>query len=267
MIRIEQTFKTLKEANKTAFISFVTGGDPDLETSASIIKGLPENGTDIIEIGIPFLDPAGDGPVIEEAGKRAVKNGATLVKILEMVSDFRKSNDKTPIILMGYYNSILHYGLEKFTIDAKAKGVDGVLIVDLPIEEDDELHSYCNKHSLACIKLITPTSNKKRMKEIISKASGFLYFVSIAGITGTKSSSPVESKKYIDQIKELTNIPVSIGFGIKTKQHVKEMSNIGADGIIVGSRLVGTIEAGLNNNDSKDSIARELLKVNKELSS
>jgi tryptophan synthase alpha chain len=266
MIRIKETFNNLKKDNKTAFISFVTGGDPDLDTSLSIIKQLPENGTDIIEIGIPFLDPAGDGPVIEEAGKRAIKNGATLKKILEMVTSFRKSNDKTPIILMGYYNSVLHYGLEKFTIDAKKCGVDGLLIVDLPIEEDDELHSHCQQLSLGFIKLITPTTNKERMKKIIAKASGFIYFVSIAGITGTKSSDPQESKKIIDQIKDITDIPVAIGFGIKNKQQVEEMSNIGANGVIVGSRLVGIIEKGVNNNQPKDSIAKELLQVNQELS-
>lgn len=264
--RIKNTFLELERQNKPAFISFITGGDPDLETSAKILKKLPENGSDIIEVGIPFLDPAGDGPVIDIASKRAVKNGATLKKVLKMIADFRKENQKTPIILMGYYNSILHYGLEKFTIDAKENGVDGLLIVDLPIEEDDELNKYCRKNSLDFIKLITPTSNKARMEKIIAKASGFLYFVSIAGITGTKSSKPEENAKFIAQIKELTNIPVAIGFGIKTKDHVKEMSKIGANGIVVGSRLVGEIEKGLKEGLKELQIIDNLLKINQELS-
>ncbi len=266
-MRIKTTFTNLKKNNKTAFISFVTGGDPDINTSLEIIKELPKNGTDLIEVGIPFLDPAGDGPTIEEASKRSVKNGATLKKVLKMIANFRQTDQITPLILMGYYNSVLHYGLEKFVIDAKENGVDGVLIVDLPIEEDGELYSYCQKHSFDLIKLITPTSDENRMKQIIKKASGFLYFISIAGITGTKSSSPKENKKFISKIKKLTDIPVAIGFGIKNKQHVQEMSQIGANGIVVGSRLVGIIEEGLNKNSPKETIKKDLIKINKDLSS
>ena len=264
--RIKNTFLDLKKQNKTAFISFVTGGDPDLETSLEILKELPKNGSDIIEVGIPFLDPAGDGPIIELASKRAVKNGATLKKVLKMVADFRKDNQKTPIILMGYYNSVLNYGLEQFTIDAKENGVDGLLMVDLPIEEDNELHKHCQKNSLDFIKLITPTSDPERMKKIIAKASGFLYFVSISGITGTKSSNPQEIKKYIQQIKELSEIPVAVGFGIKTREQAQQMSEIGADGIVVGSKLIETIEGGLKENLTKKQIKNNLLAVNRDLS-
>lgn len=267
MNRIQNTFSKLKKSGKNAFISFITGGDPDLETSLSILKDLPKNGSDIIEVGIPFLDPAGDGPVIDAASKRAIKNGASLKKILQMIADFRHSNKETPIILMGYYNSILHYGLEKFVIDAKKNGVDGLLIVDLPIEEDVELYSYCQKHELDFIKLITPTSSQERMGQIIKKASGFLYFVSITGITGTKSSDPIQNKKFIDQIKKLTDIPVVIGFGIKTKDQAQAMAKIGADGIVVGSRLVGVIEEGLEKNLAKSEIKNQLLKTNLEISS
>jgi tryptophan synthase alpha chain len=267
MSRIEKTFNKLKEQKKTAFISFVTGGDPDLKTSAQIINSLPKNGTDIIEIGIPFLDPAGDGPVIDAASKRAVKNGATLRKILSMVSEFRLNNQETPIILMGYYNSILHYGLEDFSIKAKEVGVDGILIVDLPIEEDDELRSYCLKNELALIKLVTPTSDEERIKKIVVKASGFIYFVCVNGITGTKSSKATDSQKTIAKIKSLTDIPVVIGFGIKTKDQVKEMSKTGADGVVVGSKLVSIVEEGLNNSNQLETIRDDLLKVNKELCS
>jgi len=266
-MRIKNTFDKLKAQNKTAFISFVTGGDPDIDSSLSIIKELPKNGTDIIEIGIPFLDPAGDGPTIDLASKRAVKNGATLKKILKLVINFRKTNQDTPIVLMGYYNSVLHYGLEKFTIDAKKSGVDALLIIDLPIEEDDELHNYCKKQELDFIKLITPTSDENRIKKIIKKASGFLYFVSIAGITGTKSSNPKIIKESISKIKKLTDIPTVIGFGIKTKEHVKEMQKTNADGIVVGSRLVSIIEEGLKNEKPQSEIQKELLKINQELSS
>ena len=254
--RIDNLFNDLKKQNRTAFISFVTGGDPDLKLSEKIIEQLPKNGTDLIEIGIPFLDPAGDGPVIEEAGKRAIKNGATLKVILNIVKNFRENNAQTPIILMGYYNSILYYGLEEFVIDAKRKGVDGLLVVDLPIEEDDELLSYCKKHKFNLIKLITPTTNISRMQQIIKKASGFIYFVCIAGITGTKSAQLQESKKFITQIKEMTDIPVVIGFGIKTKNQVQEIKQSGADGIVVGSRLVGVIEDGLNNGRSHSEIKK-----------
>jgi tryptophan synthase alpha chain len=265
--RIKTSFSKLAKENKPAFVSFVTGADPDLETSLEIIKGLPKNGTDLIEVGIPFLDPAGDGPTIELAGKRAIKNGATLKKILAMISDFRKSNQETPLILMGYYNSILHYGLEKFIIDAKNNGVDGVLIVDLPIEEDDEFYSYCQKHDFDSIKLITPTSSEERMKKIIKKASGFIYFVSIAGITGTKASDPQENRRFIKTIKDLTDTPVVIGFGIKNKQQADAMSQAGADGIVVGSRLVSVIEEGLEKSHSKQDIQKELLQINKGFTS
>ena len=266
MNRIKNTFDKLKAQKKVAFISFLTGGDPDLATSLKIIKELPQNGTDIIEIGIPFLDPAADGPIIEQASKRAIKNGATLAKILQMVVEFRVSNQETPIILMGYYNSILHYGLEKFAIDAKKYGVDGLLVVDLPIEEDEELHGFCIKHNLDLIKLIAPTSGEERIKNIIKKASGFIYFVAIAGITGTKSSDANEGAKFANKIKKLTNIPVVIGFGIKNKKQAKEISKIGFDGIVVGSRLVKTIEDGLKKDLSKPEIAEEFLKINKQLS-
>ncbi len=167
---------------------------------------------------------------------------------------------------MGYYNSILHYGLEKFVIDAKKNGVDGLLIVDLPIEEDNEILSYSKKHKLHLIKLITPTTSTQRMKQIIKKASGFIYFVCVAGITGTKSAQLQESKKFITQIKEITDIPVVIGFGIKTQDQVKEISKSGADGIVVGSRLVSVVEDGIKNKISSKQIQDNLLKINKDLS-
>ncbi len=245
MTRIKQTFQNLKPQNKSAFISFVTAGDPDYQTSLSIIKKLPENGVDIIELGIPFLDPAGDGPVIEAAGKRAIVNGMNLKKVLQLVAEFRVDNKITPIVLMGYYNPILHYGLECFCVDAAKAGVDGVLVVDLPPEEDLELKNLAEKNQLDFIKLVTLTSDENRIKTIAQHASGFLYLVSILGITGTKSANLIDLQNHLQKIKKISDLPVAVGFGIKSKAQIEEIKNIGADGVVVGSALVKVIEENL----------------------
>jgi tryptophan synthase alpha chain len=222
---------------------------------------------DIIELGIPFLDPAGDGPIIEDASKRAIKNGMNLVKTLEMVAQFRMDNNKTPIVLMGYYNPILRYGLEKFTQDAKKSGVDGVLVVDLPVEEDEILRGFAEKNHLDLIKLITLTSNEERIKKIINNAGGFLYLVSILGITGTKSADIGNNKIHIEKIKKYTNLPTVIGFGIKTQEQAQEMSKIGADGIVVGSKFVQIIEKsleeGLEEKKMVDLVVNEVQNLSK----
>jgi tryptophan synthase alpha chain len=267
MTRIKQTFDNLKEQNKAAFVSFLTAGDPDYETSLSIIKKLPENGVDIIELGIPFLDPAGDGPTIEAAGKRAIKNGMSLKKVLKMVEEFRSQNQKTPIILMGYYNPILYFGLENFCKEASKSGVDGLLIVDLPTEEDEELRNYAQKNNLDFIKLITPTSSESRIKTITKNASGFLYLVSILGITGTKSANADNLKPYLDQIKQVSNLPIAVGFGIKDKSQITQLSNIGADAVVVGSALVSEIEDALEKNVDKNLIADLVFSRLKKLTS
>ncbi len=274
MTRIKQTFQNLKNQNKSAqnksaqnksaFVSFVTAGDPDYQTSLSIIKKLPENGVDIIELGIPFLDPAGDGPTIEAASKRAIKNGMNLHKVLQMVSEFRQEgedgNQTTPIVLMGYYNPILHYGLEQFCRDAAKAGVDGLLVVDLPPEEDSELRDFAQKNQLDFIKLVALTSNENRIRTIAQNASGFLYLVSILGITGTKSANLVDLKNHLQKIKNISNLPVAIGFGIKSKEQIEEIEKIGADAVVVGSALVKVIEENLDNKNLIESLTIKKLK-------
>ncbi len=264
MTRIKQTFQNLKSQNKSAFISFVTAGDPDYQTSLDIIKKLPENGVDIIELGIPFLDPAGDGPVIEAAGKRAIAKGMNLKKVLQMVGEFRQTNQTTPIVLMGYYNPIFHYGLEKFCVDAVKFGVDGILVVDLPPEEDLELRNFAQKNRLDFIKLVTLTSDENRIKTIAKNASGFLYLVSILGITGTKSANLEELKNHLQKIKNVSDLPIAVGFGIKSREQIKEIEKIGADAAVVGSALVKIIEDELNNAANSDRIIDSLLKKVRE---
>lgn len=264
MTRIKTTFQNLKQQNKSAFISFVTAGDPDYQTSLEIIKKLPENGVDIIELGIPFLDPAGDGPTIEAASKRAIANGMNLHKVLQMVSEFRQSNQATPIVLMGYYNPILHYGLEKFCADAAQAGVDGLLVVDLPPEEDLELRNFAQgkngQNQLDFIKLVALTSDENRIKKIAANASGFLYLVSILGITGTKSANLIDLKNHLQKIKNISNLPVVVGFGIKSKEQIEEIENIGADGVVVGSALVKVIEENLGDNNLIEQLVIKKLK-------
>ncbi|MES2677251.1 MAG: tryptophan synthase subunit alpha [Pseudomonadota bacterium] len=258
MTRIATTFQNLKAQNKSAFISFVTAGDPDYQTSLEIIKKLPENGVDIIELGIPFLDPAGDGPTIEAASKRAILNGMNLHKVLQMVKEFRIENKSTPIVLMGYYNPILHYGLENFCVDAAKAGVDGLLVVDLPPEEDVELRNFAEQNHLDFIKLVALTSDENRIKTIAKNASGFLYLVSILGITGTKSANLIDLKNHLQKIKNISNLPVAVGFGIKSKEQIKEIENIGAEAVVVGSALVKIIEENLNNNEIVNQIINKL---------
>ena len=265
MSRIKQTFVNLKQQNNTAFVAFVTAGDPDYQTSLEIIKKLPENGVDIIELGVPFMDPAGDGPTIEMASKRAIKNGMNLHKVLQMAAEFRLKNQTTPIVLMGYYNPILHYGLEIFCVNAKKAGVDGLLVVDLPPEEDAELRGFAQQNQLDFIKLVALTSGENRIKTIAKNASGFLYLVSILGITGTKSANLVDLENHLQKIKNISSLPVAIGFGIKTKEQVEEIANIGADGVVVGSALVQVIEDALVQNVDKKLIANLVMEKTRKL--
>lgn len=237
MTRIEKTFKSL---NRPALITFVMGGDPDAAKSLEILKSLPKAGADIIEIGMPFTDPMADGPVIQAAGLRALESGMTLQKILKLAQQFRKSNQTTPLVLMGYANPLYAYGLEKFVQDAAKAGVDGFIIVDLPPEEDTELRALTQKHNIDLIRLLTPTTDKNRLPKVLDGASGFLYYISVTGITGAKKADPAAIKPHLDMIRKHTNLPIAIGFGIKTAEDVKALSGLG-NAVVVGSSIVQQI--------------------------
>lgn len=237
MNRIEQKFKIVKSENRTALVTFIMAGDPSLDDGTTVLQSLPEAGADIIEIGMPFTDPAADGLTIQHAGQRALKAGANMKTTLAMVRDFRSGNDHTPIILMGYANPLYAYGLENFSKDAKEAGVDGLIIVDLPPEEDHALRGFADAQGIDMIRLITPTTDEKRLESVLDGASGFLYYVSITGVTGTAKADLNALKPHIAEIKAQTDLPIAIGFGIKTPDDAKEMAQLG-DAVVVGSAIV-----------------------------
>ncbi len=244
--RIDTRFEQLKIEGRPGLVTFVMAGDPNLEVSQEILNGLPVAGADLIEIGMPFSDPMADGPSIQLAGQRALKGGQTLTKTLAMVAEFRKLNNETPIILMGYYNPIYIYGNEKFLKDANAAGVDGLIIVDLPPEADDELCIPAMDYNINFIRLATPTTDAERLPKVLENTSGFLYYVSITGITGAAAPDPDRVGKAIAAIKAKTDIPVAVGFGVRTAEQAADLGK-GADGVVVGSALVSVI---LDNLDS-----------------
>lgn len=238
--RIDKTFKTLKAANEKALITFITAGDPNFKTSKEIIFELEKSGADIIELGIPFSDPMADGPTIQTASERALKKGATLNHVLELVREVRKKS-RIPIILFGYYNPIFVYGAARFAKDARDAGADGVLIVDLPPEEAQELKLYTDKAGLDLIFLLTPTSDDSRMEFVSRLASGFIYYVSVAGITGARKELSNTIHEYVKKVRRFTSLPVCVGFGISNARQAGEVSRL-ADGVIVGSAIVKLIE-------------------------
>ena len=241
MKRIEQKFAELKAKKKCAFVGYICAGDPDYKTSLEILKSLPAAGCDIIEIGAPFLDPSGDGPIIENAAKHAIAAGMTLEKTLKMAAEFRKSDSTTPLILMGYYNPILKYGLDKIFANSEKSGFDGVLIVDLPLEEEQEIMPYFSRTKLDLIRLIAPTTDQTRAKKIAKNASGFLYLISMLGITGTNLADLNENKKNLQNLRKVSDLNIVIGFGIKTPNQAGDFSKIGADGVVIGSTIVKEI--------------------------
>ena len=243
--RIEKRFAALKAEGRAAVVTFVTAGDPDAETSLAIVKALPGVGADVIELGMPFTDPMADGPAVQAAGLRALNAGQTMRKTLAMVREFRKDNDATPIVLMGYYNPIYIYGVEKFLADAKAAGVDGFIVVDLPTEEDDEFCLPALKAGFNFIRLATPTSDDKRLPVILKNTSGFVYYVSITGITGAAAPDPAKVKEAVARIKRHTNLPVAVGFGVKTAEQARAIAQA-ADGVVVGSALIDALKATLD---------------------
>ena len=245
--RLTRKFTQLANNSQGGLITFLTAGDPTLSVSRDILSRLPAAGADVIELGMPFSDPMADGPAIQAASQRALKSGATLINTLDMVRDFRLKDSHTPIILMGYFNPIYQYGSQQFVNDAFSSGVDGLIIVDLPPEEDEELCHPALTAGLHWIRLVTPTTDKKRLASVLQSTSGFVYYVSITGITGTRSADPDTVKKAITQLREMTDLPIAVGFGIKSADQVYVVNEF-ADAAVVGSALVDTIKANLDVN-------------------
>lgn len=245
--RIDTRFSELKAEGRPALVTFVMGGDPDPQTSLEILKKLPKAGADLIEIGMPFSDPMADGPSIQLAGQRALKAGQDMIKTLQMVRDFRAGDNKTPMVLMGYYNPIYIYGNERFLKDAKDAGVDGLIIVDLPPEADDELCKPAIAHGISFIRLATPTTDDARLPRVLDNTSGFVYYVSITGITGAAAPDPAKVAASVNRIKQSTDLPVAVGFGVT---NAKQACKIGqtADAVVVGSALVNAVAGTLDEN-------------------
>ena len=242
--RIDRRFVALKKEGRVALVTFTMAGDPDYATSLAILKALPQAGADVIELGMPFTDPMADGPAIQAAGLRALKAGQTLKKTLTVVRDFRAGDDATPVVLMGYYNPIYIYGVERFLADAKAAGVDGLIVVDLPPEEDSELCLPAMKTGLNFIRLATPTTDEKRLPTVLTNTSGFVYYVSITGITGAAAPDAGKVAAAVARIKRHTKLPVCVGFGVRTAAHARAIAE-GADGVVVGSALVEAVRQSL----------------------
>ncbi|MFQ5735915.1 MAG: tryptophan synthase subunit alpha [Thermodesulfobacteriota bacterium] len=250
--RLKETFARLRERGEKALITFVTAGDPDIPTTRDIILALERSGADIIELGIPFSDPMADGPTIQASSERAVAGGTHLPDVLALVRDVRKETG-VPIVLFGYYNPIFSFGLKRFAREAARAGVDGVLVVDLPAEEADELKVELDREAIDLIFLLTPTSTEERMRLVSGKASGFIYFVSVTGVTGARAKLSTNIKTYVDRVRKFTGLPVGVGFGISSAKQAREVCRY-SDGVIVGSAIVNIIAR----NSGKKPLIREL---------
>ena len=255
--RIERRFDALKEEGRAGLVTFLTAGDPNPEIALDILKGLPGAGADVIEIGVPFSDPMADGPAIQASSLRAIKAGMTLAKVLDAIRAFRADDDETPIVLMGYFNPIYIYGVEKFLIDAKEAGVDGFIVVDLPPEEEAEFCLPVRDAGLNFIYLTAPTTDDARLPRVVEHASGFVYFVSITGITGTKSAAATDVAGHVARIKGHTDLPVAVGFGIRTPDQAAEIARV-ADAAVVGSAFVDIVA---DNGESGDTVEKVLALV------
>jgi tryptophan synthase alpha chain len=258
MSRIAERFADLQRAGRAAFVPFVTAGDPDFDTSFAILRQLPQTGADLIELGVPFSDPMADGPSVQASSLRALEAGMSLSKVLALVRRFRKGDDKTPIVLMGYYNPIHAYGTARFAKDAAEAGVDGLITVDLPPEEDEVLRVPAKAQALDVVRLATPTTNDKRLPAVLEGASGFLYYVSIAGVTGTKSFAENDVRAAVARLKEKGGLPVAVGFGIKTPEQAGAIARF-ADGAVVGSAIVDLVAKNAANGGNRESLVMETL--------
>jgi len=243
--RIERRFAALKAEGRAGLVCFVTAGDPDAATSLAILKALPAAGADVVELGMPFTDPMADGPSVQASSQRALRAGQTLKKTLDLVRSFRAGDDATPIVLMGYYNPIYIYGVDKFLVDAKTAGVDGLIVVDLPPEEDEELCLPALRAGLNFIRLATPTTDDKRLPAVLANTSGFVYYVSVAGITGSAAPDPSVVTQAVARIKRHTDLPIAVGFGVKNTEHARTIAQ-SADGVVVGSALVEAVRTSLD---------------------
>lgn len=243
--RITRCFARLTEKNRKAFVAFLTGGDPDFDTSRQLICGLPQAGVDLIEIGIPFSDPMADGPAIQASSQRALRNGMTLVKTLQLVRHFRENDDTTPIVLMGYYNPIYRYGADRFVHECVSSGVDGLIIVDLPPEEDEELCEPALTAGLHWIRLVTPSTDDGRIDAVLHNVSGFVYYISVLGVTGTRRAMADHVNQAVERLRNYTELPIAVGFGIKTPEHARSVAER-ADGIVVGSAIVELVKSNLD---------------------
>jgi tryptophan synthase alpha chain len=265
--RIERRFAELKREARAGLVTFITAGDPDLDTSSKILACLPQAGADLIELGMPFSDPMADGPAIQASSQRALKGGHTMVKTLAMVKAFRVKDDATPIVLMGYYNPIYIYGVERFLKDAVSAGVDGLIVVDVPPEEDSEILPPARKAGLNFIRLATPTTDAKRLPAVLANTTGFVYYVSIAGITGTAAPDLAEVAAHVGRIKQATALPIAVGFGVKTKEQVIAIAKL-AEGVVVGSALVAALAQGLDaNGKATPDTAKRVLGLVEQLAS
>jgi tryptophan synthase alpha chain len=244
MTRIDTTFARLKAEGKKAFVAYIMAGDTDEATSLAVMQGMPGVGVDIIELGMPFTDPMADGPTVQAAGQRALEVGMTMDKVLAMVRAFRATDQTTPIVMMGYYNPIYSRGVDRFLVDAKAAGIDGLIVVDLPPEEDAELCIPAQKAGLNFIRLATPTTDAKRLPKVLQNTSGFVYYVSVTGITGAAAAVATDVAPEVARIKRSTDLPVIVGFGITTPEQARSIASV-ADGAVVGSAIVKDIGAGL----------------------
>lgn len=264
MSRLQAKFADLKAQGRSGLVTFVTAGDPDMATATELVKGLPSAGADVIEIGMPFTDPMADGPAIQAANIRALANGVTVSKTLDLVRDFRKSDDTTPIVLMGYFNPIYSRGVEKFVKDAKDAGADGLIVVDTPAEEDDELCLPARAAGLDFIRLIAPTTDAKRLETVMKNTGGFVYYVSVNGITGAGSATEDAVTQAVGRIKGATDLPIAVGFGIRTPEQAAAVAEV-ADAVVVGSAIIQRIETSLKDGKATAGTVENALSLVRDL--